>query len=175
MAKHIVKCPICEQQFDANVTPYIKIKTRYAHKECAEQREATMTQEEKDLAALFEYVKNLFGKDYNYMKVKRQIEKIKSDNPTYSYSGMKRSLQWFYEITHHPIENANGGIGIVPYIYDDAKKYFYSLYLSQLKNQTLVEVETETKYFEIESPRTCQRSPRLFNIDDDEEDVVDGE
>jgi len=172
--KHIVKCPFCSQQFDANTEEYVKIKTRYAHKKCAEEHEATMTQDERDLAALFEYVKNLFGSDYNYMKVKRQIEKMKSDNPDYSYSGMKRSLQWFYEITHHPIENANGGIGIIPYIYDDARKYFYSLYVAQLANEH-IDITTEAKEFVIESPRAYSRPPRLFMIDDDEEDEVDGE
>lgn len=174
MAKHIVKCPVCEKQFDANTEPYIKIKNRYAHKQCAELREATMTQDERDLGALFEYVKNLFGSSYNYLKVKRQIEKMKTEYPDYTYSGMKRSLQWFYEITHHPTENANGGIGIIPYVYEDAKKYFYSLYLAQLKNETLIDIKTEIREFEIESPRTYQRPPRLFNIDD-EEDEFNGE
>ena len=35
MAKHIVKCLICGNSFDANVEPFIKANSRrYAHLEC---------------------------------------------------------------------------------------------------------------------------------------------
>jgi hypothetical protein len=42
---------------------------------------------------------------------------------------------YFYEIKGNSIDKANGGIGIVPYVYEDAKKYFYTIYMAQAQNQ----------------------------------------
>lgn len=168
MGKHIVKCKFCGESFDTNTTEFIKIKNRYAHKDCATQHEASMSQEEKDLEALYDYVKKLLADDYNYIKIKKQIEKIKKNNPNYTYSGMKKSLQWFYELKQHSVKEANGGIGIVPYIYNDACKYFYSLYLAQMANKDISTSPMAVKEFNIESPRFKERPIRLWNIDDDD-------
>lgn len=49
----------------------------------------------------------------------------------YSYSGMYKSLKYFFEIKGNPIEKANGGIGIIPWIWDDALKYWRALWEAQ--------------------------------------------
>ena len=53
----------------------------------------------------------------------------------YSYSGILKSLIYFFEIRRNSIEKANGGIGIVPYVYEDARKYYYDLYMAQKRNE----------------------------------------
>lgn len=52
----------------------------------------------------------------------------------YTYSGILKSLIYFYEIQHGDISRANQGIGIVPYVYEKAKAYYYSLFLANSKN-----------------------------------------
>ena len=79
MAKHLVKCPGCGKTFDANTAEYVLINRRYWHKQCYEDKEASKTQDDRDLEALFEYCKNLFGRSYNYMTTKRLIEKYHND------------------------------------------------------------------------------------------------
>ena len=112
MAKAIVKCLYCGEQFDRNdpSNHFIKIGRRYAHQRCANEYNESLTQEQKDLNALIEYIKDLLKEDYNFMKVKKQIEDYHKKYD-YSYSGMLRSLKWFYELKGNSREAANGGIG----------------------------------------------------------------
>ena len=52
-----------------------------------------MTQEEKDIEAFYDYTKNLFGKNYNYILTKKLAEKYVREN-NYTYSGMLKTLKW---------------------------------------------------------------------------------
>lgn len=170
MAKAMVKCLYCGQQFDRNdpANNAIKIGRRYAHKQCSDERNAQMSQEERDQEALYNYCKELFKEDYNYLKIKKQIESY-IKNYQYTYSGMLKALKWFFEVKKENIEKANGGIGIVPYIYQDAYKYYYSLYLAQQRNeQKHNDYNVKTKVIVIESPRMWIAPPKLFNLGDDE-------
>ena len=166
MAKAIVKCLYCGEQFDRNdpSNHFVKIKRRYAHKNCAEEYENSLTQEQKDLKSLIEYIKELLKEDYNFMKVKKQIEDY-HEKYDYSYSGMLRSLKWFYEVKNNSIDKANGGIGIIPFIYNDAYKYYYNIYLAQQKNKDIENYHTKITEITIQSPRMYVRPPQLFNLD----------
>ena len=65
MAKHIVKCYYCGKQFDANEEEYVKVNNRrYAHKKCSEEKEQTLSQEQKDKIELEEYILKLFKVDF---------------------------------------------------------------------------------------------------------------
>lgn len=135
MAKHLVKCPICNQQFDANTTPYVMVNSRrYAHRACAEAAEQNKTKEEKDKKQLEEYIKNLFGISSITPKIRKQMDTFHKDN-NYSYSGMYKSLKYHYEIKRGSIEKANGGIGIIPYIWNDALVYWRALWEAQQQNK----------------------------------------
>ena len=46
----------------------------------------------------------------------------------YSYTGIQKTLYWWYEIKKNDLSKANDGIGIVPFIYKDACDYFYRIY-----------------------------------------------
>ena len=57
MAKHIVKCLYCGQQFDRETEPTKQVSgRRYAHLKCWEDHVANMSQEEKDINNFYEYV-----------------------------------------------------------------------------------------------------------------------
>lgn len=170
MAKALVKCLYCGEQFDRNDSSneFVKINRRYAHKKCSEEYNASLTQEQKDLNNLIEYIKELLGDDYNFMKVKKQIEDYHKKYD-YTYSGMLRSLIWFYEVKNNSIDKANGGIGIIPFIYNDAYKYYYNIFLAQQKNQNVENYQVTVHEITIPSPRMYVRPPRLFNLDDEED------
>lgn len=159
MAKIMVKCPYCNEQFDRNSIPNIKIGRRYAHIHCKEEHDKNLTQEDKDEIALYEYIKELYGKQYNYVLIKKQVETFHKQG--YSFKGMKLSLKWFYEIKHHSTEESNG-IGIIPYVFNDAKKYFYNLYLSQLENKKIKNYKAAERTITIPSPKIYVRPPHLW-------------
>jgi hypothetical protein len=48
---------------------------------------------------------------------------------------MLKALIYFYEIKGGSVEEAHGGVGIIPFIYQDAYNYYYNLWLANQKNQ----------------------------------------
>lgn len=135
MAKHMVKCLYCGELFDASIEPFAKPRAnRYAHKTCAEVAEKGKTQEEKDREVLETYIKQLFGINSISPKIKKQIDTFKEKN-NYTYSGMYKTLKYFFEVRGNSIEKANGGIGIIPYVYEDAFKYWRAIWEAKERNE----------------------------------------
>ena len=52
--------------------------------------------------------------------------------------------------------------------YDDAEKYYYTLYLAKLVNDNVGEYKPKIEEIEIASPRVYINPIRLFKIDEDE-------
>ena len=169
MAKHLVKCFYCGKTFDASIEPFTKPRAnRYAHAACDQQANANKTQEEKDYEQLVEYIKQLFGNPNP--RVWKQLKEFK-DMYGYTYSGMYKTLVWWFELKHGDIEKANGGIGIIPYVYDQASQYYYALYLAQIANEdaNVAQMTEKVREFNIETPRAQRRSRRLFKFREEEE------
>lgn len=132
---HPVKCLYCGKTFDRDKEPWVKVTSkRYAHKACSMTQEELLSEEEKDKQELEKYIMKLFKINFINPLMKKQIKSYIKDYG-YSYSGIQKSLQYFYEIKNNSIEKANGGIGIVPYVYDKAYKYYYALWEAQQKNE----------------------------------------
>ena len=94
--------------------------------------------------------------------VKKQIKEFKKEYD-YSYSGMLKTLIWWYEIKGNSKEKANGGIGIIPFVYKDALTYYYSLYLAQLANENVESIpKPKVKEIEIYSPEVHRRPPKMW-------------
>ncbi len=166
MAKAIVKCLYCGEQFDRLSEPNVKIGRRYAHQKCYESQDKEELQKQQDEHNFYEYIKSLYGSDYNYISISKQAESyIKQYN--FTYSGMLKSLKWFYEVKHNDKESSNGRIGIIPYIYDDAKNYYYQLYLANERNKNISNYRVTTKEIVIASPRMYVAPPKLFDLGDD--------
>lgn len=169
MAKAMVKCLYCGQSFDRNSEPFVKPKgNRYAHTACHEQAQSHKTQEERDYDDLVEYIKQLLGNPINprvWKQLKEYVEIYQ-----YTYSGINKTLKWWYEIRGNSIEKANGGIGIVPYVYDQACQYYYALYLAAIANEDkdIEHMQVKVREFVIEPPRVERRPPRLFNMGEEE-------
>lgn len=168
MAVRLVKCKYCGNQFDRNKEPYVEVSARrYAHKECAEKQQQSVSKEELDYMELEKYIKKLFNMNVISAKVRKQIKDYRQTY-NYSFSGMLKTLKWWYEIKGNTTEKANQGIGIIPFVYDDACKYYYSLWLAENIN-----ADTEYKYVveevEIAPPQVWTAPPKLFNFEEVEE------
>lgn len=126
---HKVKCFYCNHVFDRDKEPAEKIdgKNRYAHVECAEKAKGLLAKNEEDKQKLEEYIKNLFGYKVLPEGVNKQIRQFVVEY-NYSYSGILKSLIYFYEIKHGDKEKAYGRIGIVPFVYSDALNYYRALW-----------------------------------------------
>lgn len=106
-----VKCPYCGQQFYREDVDFVQIGRRYAHKECHDKSE--------QIHAL---MKNKLGMSYSQTKIERQIQNFVSKEG-FTVKNIYNTLVYWYEIKKQNAEQANGGIGIVPYIYPEYLKY----------------------------------------------------
>ena len=80
---------------------------------------------------------------------------------------MLKALLWWFDVKKNSVEAANGGIGILPYIYNDAKTYYYGLYMAQLSNKDKT-IHQRVEEVEIAPPRVYVQPPKLFNIEEEE-------
>ena len=172
MAKYCI-CKVCGVKFDREkIQAVFAGARRYAHQTCMPNGELVpMPQVDKDLVALIEYAKNLLGNDYNAARVKKQIKDFKEEYG-YSYSGMLKSLVYFYEVKGNSKEKANGGIGIVPFIYNDAYNYYLSLFQAAQanKNKDLNKHVAHIKEIVIKPPKVQVKKHFFDFLEDDYEE-----
>lgn len=162
-----VTCAYCKKPMSKKDEDCVMVgNNKYVHKACQElenQREKT------DREKLEEYIKELFQISYIEPRVKAQIKKYVEEY-NYTYSGMQKALYYHYEIKGGDKSKANGGIGIVPYVYQNAYNYFYELWLAQQKNKD-VQIELyQPRVKEIVIPRPERKVKKrpLFTFLDEE-------
>ena len=162
-----VVCAYCKKPMSKKDEDCVMVgNNKYVHKSCQElenQREKT------DREKLEEYIKELFQISYIEPRVKAQIKKYVEEY-NYTYSGMQKALYYHYEIKGGDKSKANGGIGIVPYVYQNAYNYFYELWLAQQKNKD-VQIELyQPRVKEIVIPRPERKIKKrpLFTFLDEE-------
>lgn len=168
-----VKCLYCDKYFHRELEEYVQVnKTRYAHKACYERHTAEMSQEERDYEILVKFIKQLFSIDSITPKIKKQIEDY-HDNKAYTYSGIYKSLVWFYQIKKNSIDRANGGIGIVPYVYEDARNYYAAMWQAQQQNKAKPIEQWKPQVIEVHIPPPQSKpikSNKFSFLDDEEEE-----
>ena len=130
-----------------------------------------MNKEDLDKMELEQYINKLFHTDYVDPRIQKQIKNyIKEYN--FTYSGILKSLVYFYEVKQNPVEKSNDGIGIVPWVYKQAFNYYYAIWLAQQKNtdktvENYIPKETEII---IPRPKPKPHKKHLFSFLDDKED-----
>lgn len=130
-----------------------------------------MNKEDLDKMKLEQYINKLFHTDYVDPRIQKQIKNyIKEYN--FTYSGILKSLVYFYEVKQNPVEKSNDGIGIVPWVYKQAFNYYYAIWLAQQKNTDKTVENYIPKETEIIIPRPKPKPYRkhLFSFLDDKED-----
>lgn len=163
-----VKCAYCQKLMSKKDADCVMIgNNKYVHKAC---QELEKKREKTDKEQLEDYIKELFNTTYIDPRIRAQIKKYVEEF-NYTYSGIRKALVYHYEIKGGDKSKANGGIGIVPYVYENAYNYYYSLWLAKQKNKD-VEVEQYTpKVKEIVIPRPQRKVKKrpLFTFLDEEE------
>lgn len=163
--KHIVKCFYCGKTFDLNQEEGVKVNSRrYAHKYCVEAQGENALKELKDKDEFYQYCSQVLGKDYNYIKTSKLVEKYRADYG-FTYSGMRRTLQYHYEVKKNKYKEGDS-VGIIPYVYEEAKKYYRDIWLINQRNEaTILEhYEPKTDIVTIKSPVIKKRKTRFFNF-----------
>lgn len=169
---HYVICAICKERFDRDKYPAVLISSRrYAHASCAGKLSPEEAKQEKELKALEQYIIDLFELEHMDGRITLQIKKFMQDHPEYTYSGIQRTLEYFYRIKGNSIEKANGSIGIVPWVYEEAKRYYYNQWLLSQKNaeKDIKLYIPKERVITIKPPKREPKKRRIFTFLDAEE------
>ena len=110
-----VKCPECGTYNDKENTVYHNSK--YYCKICFENKQ----KEAQDYKNLVAYICELYQIEAPTRWMLKQIKDYK-EQFNFTYRGIKTTLHYFYEIQEGNSVEDSMGIGIVPFVYDEAKR-----------------------------------------------------
>ena len=167
---HYVTCTICKKRFDRDKYPAVLVNTRrYAHASCAGALSEEQAKEEQDRQALEEYIIQLFNLKHMDGRITLQIKKFIQDY-NYTYSGILRTLKYFYEVKKNDLSKSNNGIGIVPWVYQEAYNYYYNQWLLKQKNVDKNIEEYSPHYIDIviKEPMRQPKKRKIFTFLDEE-------
>ena len=79
---------------------------------------------------------------------------------------MLKALIYHFEIQHGDIAKSNGGIGIVPYVYDEARTYYYNLWMAQQQNisKDISQYIPQIEEVVIKQPQKKKNRKKLFSV-----------
>ena len=116
-----VKCPYCNQYFRRSQEEFVHFRQRFWHKNCYNLQTGERNKEEQDRKELITYIEKLFNKKVD-ARILRQIKNFIEDYD-YKYKGIQLTLEYFFELKGNSLAKSQGGIGIVPFVYEEAKNY----------------------------------------------------
>ena len=138
MAIPLYKCYECKvRDIDPNIleegVDYIRRGTHYYHKSCYELRERRKQNPNvKDEAdedfwkdAAYDYLKKDIKISVSTRFFKQWYDFLNQKGADYTAKGLYFAILYFYEIKKGDKSKANGGIGIIPYVYDESRRYWY--------------------------------------------------
>lgn len=149
-----------------DVMPMAELPDRYVHKACA----ATHPADDKERLTLYIIKMFRLKDDFIIPKYMKQLTQYEKDY-NFTYSGMLSSLKYWYEVKHNPVD-LNRGVGIIPYVYKDAREYYYALWLADQENQKKNMNEFIPKDIEvvISPPQRKIEKRKMFTFLDKEEE-----
>ncbi len=128
---HLVTCRVCKEKFDAKPEEkgsfwVMPSKNFYYHTKCYEEfkGKATLNAEDADWVDLiYDYLARDLKVAYNYQMCEAQRKSYLKKNKL-TNKGIFFALKYFYEVKHGDWARSGGGIGIVPFIYEDSCNYW---------------------------------------------------
>ena len=157
---HRVKCSICGEIFDRDKIDFIATAARrYAHKSCYEKQQGELSEDEQYKQRIYAYVSKLIKNNYSKKRIEYQLEKMLKENREYTYSGVFKTLVYWYEVKQGDVAKSHYSINIVPYIYADAREYYRQMWLIEQTNadKNIEEYIPKTKMVTIKNPQRIQR------------------
>ena len=108
-------CQYCKSQSNkVDKENAVRIDNKNFHSNCAK-----LYLDKKELQ---ETICRIFNLKAPGPKNNAYISKFHNEGMT--FKGMTHTLVYFYEIKKNSIEKSNDGIGIIPYVYDEARKFY---------------------------------------------------
>ena len=154
MAK-LPTCPYCGKEIQKN-EPLKKFKNKSYHLSCYQKycdevyKNTSTTDKNEAQQELYDYICRLFNIKELTPYLNNQLQKIFKEN-NFTYNGVLYSLKYWYETKENPID-VKYGIGIVPFIYEEAKQFYIKKSILWEKNAN-IEIKNEQKTVKVPSKR----------------------
>jgi hypothetical protein len=138
------KCGLCGNKFLT-----VDMTTRSGKKYCTDCIEIK-DKENEDWSILFEYIKEIYKLNEVPILIITQLNKYRKDevHPLTSI-GMYYTLKYYYEILDNEIQD-DKGVGIIPYYYDQASRYYSKVF----------DLEEKAEYFEFTDKKQIIKTKR---------------
>lgn len=167
----IVHCRICKGEIDRNKDPngeeWLMGSTNYFyHKTCYENwKKAQFNSDEEYIDLIYDFISRDLKVSYDWYVCEAQRKKFVKENKM-TNKGILFALKYFYEVKKGNWEKGHGGIGIVPFVYNDACAYWAA---RERKSQgTIGEIERQMRAAAERHQTIVQKKnikPRKFNVD----------
>lgn len=143
------KCYLCNQAILKDKV--VKRGDRNFHEACLVEYE--------DRLALFDYCCKIWGLKAPGPLITKQAKNFRDKG--YTYKGMMFTLKYFYEVKHNDPNKFKGNetIGIIPYVYEEAKQ-FYSTLSDQKKEIATQLIEQQKQMVETRKIKLQQKSKK---------------
>ena len=162
MIKPIV-CFYCKKKISDNEEKVQVSQNNYAHRNCFELiKENNRNNQEAEYNNLTSYIKELFGAKYLGANITKQIRDFRIEYG-YTYKSMLDTLKYWYEVRNASKEAAEGRIGIIPYIHDEAQRYYEKIEKTNELNKG-INYQLKMYQIDIEPPRPEEKKPKLFDL-----------
>lgn len=136
----IVKCRNCGKQIDRDLAIAISAKRYVCSEECKDElikkdnskiAKPKSNIKNKEKQQILDYVKSITNNSIDVKLEAIKLSKMLKNNSSFTLSGIKYTLWYIANIEHKKIS----GIGIVPYYYEKARKYYQ--WKSRMKKEVL--------------------------------------
>lgn len=145
-------CQLCKMQ--AVAPDLVKFEGKNYHIVCARNKQ--------DRVSLLNTVCRIFHFKGPGPKVLSQVKHFYQTGK-YTYKGMERALIYHYEIKDGSIAKADEGIGIVPYVYQEAQDYFRHLERNVNKLEEAITKRAEPKIVKV-APQTIKKTYKEIDL-----------
>lgn len=181
MAKHEVLCRVCNQRFDTYLlkegSEWIMPEPRYYyHTKCYEdwkikKNSPNLEQEIENgilwIDATYDYLHKELRIPVNYVKMRQQWASLLKKGRT--SKGIYFAVRYFYEVEKGNKDRAQGGIGIVDYIYDRSAQYWVNR--ERNGERILAQIEEQVQALQtrdtvtIERKRKPKKQKKVIDLD----------
>lgn len=162
------ECRICHMPIDKvkqieNIDWIMPSKGWYYHKECYETWKANPASDDDWVKMIFDFLARDLKVSYDYFLCSAQIEKFWKENKI-NPKGIYFTLKYFYEIKHNSWEKGHGGLGIVPYVFNESKNYWIEQ--ERKKYGFMKQLEEQAKERSIIKLTRSERKRDKYNLND---------
>ena len=159
MARPNPKCKGCgldvtPEDKDPDLGCATKHSGRWWHNNCWDNRPAGYSKKAPTMASAFDtpdtrqqihnYMRQLNPIQYNPIKINSQLKSLVQHGINEDL--ILLSLKYWYKEMRRSTEEANGGIGIVQYVYQDAQKYYAKKELHKKMNEYFQKCKEDTEH-----------------------------